>query len=144
MNKKISAALLTLACFSALTVSAYADGPIGNAINGIGRAGEDIANGVGRAVDDTAEGIMGITRETSGESTTTSDDTTTSDNDTSSGTGSTVTPGDTDGSGATGSGTVGGIADANPPMGVTYGLTAGTAVLAALGVVVSAVRKDKK
>ena len=41
------------------------------------------------------------------------------------------------------SGVVGGISVNNPTTGVTYGLTAGAAVLAAVGIAVTAVRKDK-
>lgn len=59
MKKNISAALLSLACFSAVSAAAFADGPVGRAINGIGRAGEDIVDGAGNAVDDIVDGVTG-------------------------------------------------------------------------------------
>lgn len=151
MKKNISAALLTAACFSALSAAAFADGPIGRAINGIGRAGEDIADGAGDAVSDITDGVTG-----DGSDTTDSDivsDEPAGDNsdmisdDTSDEVSSDVSDVSSDISSdpeSSESGIVGGITDVNPPAGVSYGLTAGAAVLAALGVVVAAAaRKDK-
>lgn len=153
MKKNISAALLTLACFSALSAAAFADGPIGRTINGIGRAGEDIADGVGDAIDGAGDAVSDVVDGVTGDNNDNTDN-------------SVADPGDTDdpvgadssdvsvdtssditsdevSSEDSANGTVGGINAANPPMGVSYGLTAGAAVLAALGVVVSAARKDK-
>ena len=139
MKKNISAGLLALAGFMAISSAAFADGPIGGAVNGVVRAGEDIVNGAGDAVSDVVGGV------TSGV------DDITGDND------NTVVPGDTDRPAVSDSvtsdvsretvsdhsGVVGGISVNNPTTGVTYGLTAGAAVLAAVGIAVTAVRKDK-
>lgn len=155
MKKNISAALLTAACFSALSAAAFADGPIGRAINGIGRAGEDIADGAGDAVSDITDGVTGdgsdttdsdiVSDEPAGDnsdmiSDDTSDEVSSDVSDVSSDVSSDISS-DPESSE---SGIVGGITDVNPPAGVSYGLTAGAAVLAALGVVVAAAaRKDK-
>lgn len=158
MKKNISAALLTAACFSALSAAAFADGPIGGAINGIGRAGEDIADGAGDAVSDIADGVTGDDSDTADSDNDTLDPGG-SDSDTTPDDSSVVVPDDSSDtvsddsidtsdtssdSESSESGIVGGITDVNPPAGVSYGLTAGAAVLAALGVVVAAsARKDK-
>lgn len=150
MKKNISSALLTLACFSALSAAAFADGPIGGALNGIGRAGEDIADGAGDAisgagdaVSDVVDGVTGGDSDSDSAGSDTDSDAPAGDSasdavssDESSEISSEPTSSE--------SGIVGGITDVNPPAGVTYGLTAGAAVLAALGVVVAAAaRKDK-
>lgn len=152
MKKNISVALLTLACFSALSAAAFADGPIGRTINGIGRAGEDIADGVGDAIDGAGDAVSDVVDGVTGDNNNTddsvvdpgaTDDPVGADSsDVSVDTSSDITS-DEVSSEESASGTVGGINAANPPMGVSYGLTAGAAVLAALGVVVSAARKDK-
>lgn len=155
MKKNISAALLTAACFSALSAAAFADGPIGNAINGIGRAGEDIADGAGDAVSDITDGVTGgdsgaasdpvnsddpVGSDSGAVSGDMSDDVSSDASDISSDVSSDASSEPT----SSESGVVGGITDVNPPAGVSYGLTAGAAVLAALGVVVAAAaRKDK-
>lgn len=154
MKKNISVALLTLACFSALSAAAFADGPIGRTINGIGRAGEDIADGVGDAIDGAGDAVSDVVDGVTGDNNDNTDDSVVdpgatddpvgadSSDDVSDDTSSDITS-DEVSSEESASGTVGGINAANPPMGVSYGLTAGAAVLAALGVVVSAARKDK-
>lgn len=155
MKKNISAALLTAACFSALSAAAFADGPIGRAINGIGRAGEDIADGAGDAVSDITDGVTGdgsdttdsdvVSDEPAGDnSDTISDDTSDEVSSDVSDVSSDVSSDISSDPESSESGIVGGITDVNPPAGVSYGLTAGAAVLAALGVVVAAAaRKDK-
>lgn len=155
MKKNISAALLTAACFSALSAAAFADGPIGRAINGIGRAGEDIADGAGDAVSDITDGVTGDGSDTTDSGTVSDepagDNSDTVSDDTSGEVSSDVSDVSSDVSSdissdpeSSESGIVGGITDVNPPAGVSYGLTAGAAVLAALGVVVAAAaRKDK-
>lgn len=155
MKKNISAALLTAACFSALSAAAFADGPIGRAINGIGRAGEDIADGAGDAVSDITDGVTGDGSDTTDSGTVSDepagDNSDTVSDDTSDEVSSDVSDVSSDVSSdisfdpeSSESGIVGGITDVNPPAGVSYGLTAGAAVLAALGVVVAAAaRKDK-
>lgn len=155
MKKNISAALLTAACFSALSAAAFADGPIGRAINGIGRAGEDIADGAGDAVSDITDGVTGDGSDTTDSGTVSDepagDNSDTVSDDTSGEVSSNVSDVSSDVSSdissdpeSSESGIVGGITDVNPPAGVSYGLTAGAAVLAALGVVVAAAaRKDK-
>lgn len=152
MKKNISVALLTLACFSALSAAAFADGPIGRTINGIGRAGEDIADGVGDAIDGAGDAVSDVVDGVTGDGDNTDDSAAdpgatdepvgSDSSDVSDDTSSDITS-DEESSEDPASGTVGGISAANPPMGVSYGLTAGAAVLAALGVVVSAARKDK-
>ncbi len=152
MKKNISAALLTLACFSALSAAAFADGPIGRTINGIGRAGEDIADGVGDAIDGAGDAVSDVVDGVTGDNDNTDDSVAdpgarddpvgADSSDVSDDTSSDITS-DEVSSEESASGTVGDINAANPPMGVSYGLTAGAAVLAALGVVVSAARKDK-
>lgn len=148
MKKNISSALLTLACFSALSAAAFADGPIGGALNGIGRAGEDIADGAGDAisgagdaVSDVVDGVTGGDSDSAGSDTDSDAPAGDSASDAvSSDESSEISSEPT----SSESGIVGGITDVNPPAGVTYGLTAGAAVLAALGVVVAAAaRKDK-
>ncbi len=164
MKKNISAVLLTLACFSALSAAAFADGPIGRAIDGIGRAGRDIADGAGDAVSDVVDGADDAMSDAAGGDTsgddTTGSDTTGSDttsgadsdasdtSDTTSSDDSAVSsdPESSESDAASvdsNSGAVGGITATNPGTGVTYGLTAGAAVLAAVGVVAAVARKDK-
>lgn len=159
MKKNISAALLTAACFSALSAAAFADGPIGRAINGIGRAGEDIADGAGDAVSDITDGVTGDGSDTTDSGTVsdepagdnsdmisddTSDEVSSDVSDVSSDVSSDISSDISSDPESSESGIVGGITDVNPPAGVSYGLTAGAAVLAALGVVVAAAaRKDK-
>lgn len=171
MKKNISAALITLACFSAISAAAFADGPVGRAMDGIGRAGRDIADGAGDAVDDVIDGVTGdddtgddITGDdNTGDDTTgddiTGDDTTGDDTtgDDTTGDPADTPAGDDDGDSASDpvsseespaasiedSGAVGGINANNPGTGVTYGLTAAAAVLAAVGVAVASARKDK-
>lgn len=154
MKKNISAALLTLACFSALSAAAFADGPVGRAMNGIGRAGEDIADGVGDAVSGAGDAVSDVVGGVTGDDSDTASDPLTSDepvgdnsdvvsDDLSDAASSDVSDISSDPE-PSNSGIVGGITDVNPPAGVSYGLTAGAAVLAALGVVVAAsARKDK-
>lgn len=160
MKKNISAALLSLACFSAASAAAFADGPVGRAINGVGRAGEDIVDGAGDAVSDVVDGVTGD----GADDDTASDDTaldpggsdepaddpsapadsdSVSSEPVSSEPVSSDTSADSPAASIENSGAVGGINTSNPGTGVTYGLTAGAAVLAAVGVVAASARKRK-
>ena len=146
MKKNISAVLLALSGLMAISSTAFADGPVGRTVNGVVRAGEDIVDGAGDAVSDVVGGVTSGVDEITG------------DNDSTLAPGDTDTPADNDStinseistptseSGAVSinnSGALGGISVNNPTTGVTYGLTAGAAVLAAIGIAVTAVRKDK-
>ncbi|MDE7229171.1 MAG: hypothetical protein K2N56_01710 [Oscillospiraceae bacterium] len=163
MFKKISVAA-ALACCAALSHAAYADGPIGGAIDGVARAGEDIADGAmdagrdilngftardtdgagtGDAVPgDPANGTTGGT--TGGTANGTTGGTT---SDTTSGTTNGTTSGTTNGTSGTTSGELASgsnsstAAAGNPNTGVSMGYVASAAVLAAMGVVVTAVKR---
>ena len=167
MKKNISAALLSLACFSAVAAAAFADGPVAGAINGIERAGEEIVDGAGNAINGAVKGISGAADDIMGldlddgdaltpggsddpgddnsDPTTSGDSDVTSDNssDTTSEPESSDTSDTSSDASSDNSGAVGGINAANPGTGVTYGLTAGAAVLAAIGVVAATSRKNK-
>lgn len=166
--KNISAALLSLACFSAVSAAAFADGPVAGAINGIGRAGEDIVdgaedliNGVVNGVtaapgaDDEGDGMTDPDGTLGTEDGVTSDvesDPATDDGDapageTSDGDGLDSGNSDEPASDAisdTNSGNVAGSAGAsNPGTGVTYGFTTVAAVLAAAGVAAATSRRKR-
>ncbi len=156
MKKNISAILTAAAAFMAVSAAAVADGPVGRAVNGAVRAGEDIVDGAGDAVGDVADGITDGVDDITG----VDDDTTLDPGDT--GDDITLDPGDTgddnvtspdsepssvpsvnESSSSVNSGAVGGVNVNNPGTGVSYGLTAAAAVLAAAGIAVSAARKTK-
>lgn len=159
MFKKISVAA-ALACCAALSPAAYADGPIGGAIDGVARAGEDIADGAMDAGRDILNGFTA--RDTDGAGTgdavpgdpangTTGGTTGGTANGTTGGTTSDTTSGTTSGTTSdTTSGTSGDLASGsnsstaaagNPNTGVSMGYVASAAVLAAMGVVVTAVKR---
>ena len=157
MKKNISAAFLALACASVIGTTALADGPIGDTLNGIGRAGEDILRGAGEAIGDAANGVGNAvgdmtgtgrsTRTTSGSTASSSTRSSTTSNSSSNATSGSTTSSNVTSSNMTSSnltsGVVAGISESNPAMGVTYGATAATAVVAAIAVVLSANRKNK-
>lgn len=172
MKKNISAALLSIACFSAVSAAAFADGPVANAINGIGLAGEDIVNGAGDAVTDIVDGVTGAASDIEGGVMGIAEDDGTLDPGGSDGPADSDVDGDASGDDESDipsadnsdvigdeisgdasddssdpaseeSGSVGGVNAANPGTGVPYGLTAAAAVLAAVGVVAASSRKNK-
>ncbi len=167
MFKKISGLCASAVCLMGLCTTAFADGPVGRAIGGVVDAGEDIADGIFNAGEDIVDGATGgsdsaggdengdvpdITTPddstTGGDSTTSGDNATTSDPDTTtSGTDST-TSGD-NAIGETSSGLISGVEESgatggNPGTGdVTMGYAAFSAVLAAMGVTLSSIRRKQ-
>ncbi len=159
MFKKISGLCASAVCLMGLCTTAFADGPVGRAIGGVVDAGEDIADGIFNAGEDIVDGVTGETGSaggdengdvpdlttpddsTTGGDSTTSGDTTTSDPDSATSGGNAI--GDTsDGliSGVEESGATGG----NPGTGdVTMGYAAFSAVLAAMGVTLSSIRRKQ-
>ncbi|MCH5188879.1 MAG: hypothetical protein J1F63_10795 [Oscillospiraceae bacterium] len=151
MFKKITLAAALLCC-AAISPAAYADvgSAIGGAANGIANAGEDIVNGAenatrdilnGFTADDTNPGIgIGGSSRTTG-----SGNAGDSSNGTANGSGTTTytTGSDTSGSSdSISSGTnTSTAAGANPNTGISMGYVASAAVLAAMGVVVTAVKR---
>lgn len=137
--KNIIPALLTMAGCAAVTASpAFAAGAIGSAVDGVVDAGEDIADGIFRAGDDIADDLTG-----NGTS-----DLTTPDNSSGSSnpTDSTNSSNSNSGSNAIGdnSNTASDQPSANnPSTGVTMGYAGVTAVIAAMGVVVSSVHRKR-
>lgn len=143
--KKIIPTLLTAAgcaTFTAFTaVPTFAAGAIGNAVDGVVDAGEDIADGIFRAGDDIADNLAG------------------------NGTSDLTTPGNPGGSvnsdisdnsdiinsSTGGSNAIGDRNDIsqstpsapNPTTGVTMGYAGATAVIAAMGVVVSSIHRKR-
>ena len=153
MFKKISLAAALLCC-AAISPAAYADGfpsAIGNAVNGAVNAGEDIMNGAenatrdilnGFTADDTnpGAGIGGSGRTTNYNTGGTSDSTsgnTTSGSTSGNTSDSTSDSSDDISSGSNSSNAAGG----NPDTGISMGYVASAAVLAAMGVVVTAVKR---
>lgn len=172
MKKNISAALLSIVCFSAVSAAAFADGPVAGAINGIGRAGEDIVDGAGDAINGIVNGVAGAAGEVEdGLTPGGSDEPTDGDGDedptggdegdTPAGNEGDTPAGDENSAGingneagdsesgddssddSEGNGSMIGGNAANPGTGVTYGLSAAAAVLAAVGVVAASARKSK-
>lgn len=166
MKKNISAALLSVVCFSAVSAAAFADGPVAGAINGIGRAGEDIADGAGNLINGIVNGVTaapGVDEDGDSDP----DDSVTSDGDVT----SDVESGDnTDSENNAASGDTSddvpasessdvldpGVSDSpasdsdvnsagasNPGTGVGYGFTAAAAVLAAAGVAAGSARRKR-
>ncbi len=162
MLKKISGLCASAACLLGLCTTAFADGPIGNAVNGAVNAGEDIADGIFNAGNDLVDGITGSGRTGSADGDensdvgdlTTPDDNTASDDNTGSDTDTSGDP-DTENSGsnaigddsdssisATESGA--GSTGENPGTGnVVMGYAAISAVLAAMGVTLSSIRRKQ-
>ena len=158
MFKKITFAAALLCC-AAISPAAYADGvgsAIGGAANGIVNAGEDIVDGAENATRDILNGFTADDTNPGigyGSSARTTDDGAgtasggTSDNNTTGGTtggttgdttsGPTSDPSDSIGSGSTSSEAAAG----NPNTGISLGYVASAAVLAAMGVVVTAVKR---
>lgn len=155
MFKKISVAAALLCC-AAISPAAYADGPVGGAINGVARAGEDIADGAMDAGRDILEGFTGDdTNPGAGLGSTDNNGTTTdnangdinngttgdtSNTTTGNGTTSDTTSGNTSEELASGSNSSTAAAG-NPNTGISMGYVASAAVLAAMGVVVTAVKR---
>ena len=149
MFKKISLAAALLCC-AAISPAAYADGvgsAIGGAANGIVNAGEDIVNGAenatrdilnGFTADDTNPGtaIGGSSRTADGSNS----GATTGTTGDSAGTNSNGTAGNTSDSIGTGTNSST-AAGGNPNTGISMGYVASAAVLAAMGVVVIAVKR---
>lgn len=134
MFRKILALCVTAGCFCFSAVSAYAvDGAIGNAVDGVVDAGEDVADGIFRAGEDIVDGLSGGTIDGEG-----TGDLTDPDASNSSTNGGTI-------SGNSGSNAIGNTSDItsgdNPYTGVTVGYAGITAVIAAMGVVVSSIRR---
>ncbi len=146
--KKIIPTLLTAAgctTFTAFTaVPTFAAGAIGNAVDGVVDAGEDIADGIFRAGDDIADNLTGsgtsdlITPDNSSNSVN-SNNSNNSDNS------------DIINSSSSGSNAIGDRNDIsqstpsaqNPTTGVTMGYAGATAVIAAMGVVVSSIHRKR-
>ncbi len=132
MFKKLSVAA-ALAGLAALSPAAYASA-IGGAVEGVVDAGRDVADGVLDAGEDIVDGVTGGNNNTTSGST--------------GGTTSGTTSGDSSSSGdaasseetASGSNSTENAAG-NPGTGISLGYVASAAVLAAMGVVVTAVRR---
>ncbi len=159
MFKKISGLCASAVCLMGLCTTAFADGPVGRAIGGVVDAGEDIADGIFNAGEDIVDGVTGETGSAGGDEngdvpdlttpddSTTSGDTTTSDPDSATSGDSTTSGGNAIGdtsdgliSGVEESGATGG----NPGTGdVTMGYAAFSAVLAAMGVTLSSIRRKQ-
>lgn len=140
--KNIIPILLTAAGCSTCTVftavPTFAAGAIGSAVDGVVDAGEDIADGIFRAGDDIADNLTG-----NGTS-----DLTTPDNSSGS---SNPTDSTNSSNSNSGSNAIGDNSDTasdqpsanNPSTGVTMGYAGVTAVIAAMGVVVSSVHRKR-
>lgn len=146
--KKIIPTLLTAAgCMTCMTFTAFttlptfAAGAIGNAVDGVVDAGEDIADGIFRAGDDIADNLAG-----NGTS-----DLTTPDNPSGSVNSDISDNSDIINSSSSGSNAIGDRNDIsqsapsaqNPTTGVTMGYAGATAVIAAMGVVVSSIHRKR-
>ena len=130
--KKISMLCASALCLAGLCTAAYAEnGVVGNAVNGVIDAGDDIANGVINAGEDIVNGVTGDNNNNSPDN---NGGTTNENNSANNGTNAI---GDT--SDITESGAANGID--NPVTGVSLGYTAVTAVLAAMGVTLSSIRR---
>lgn len=142
MIKKLSLAA-AIACFAALSPAAYAQGiggAIGDATNGVINAGEDIVDGTMDAGRDIVNGLTG-------------DDDTNSDTDNDSGSVSddtSSTPGNSSSDSASDDNSSDDLVSdsdniqngaGNPITGISMGYVASAAVLSAMGVVVTAIRK---
>lgn len=152
MLKKISGLCAGAACLTALCGTAFAQtGAIGNAVGGVVDAGEDVANGIINAGDDLVRGVTGGGSGRSGSADGDVGDLTTPDNDANGDTNNGDNGGnnndnaigdasdglitDTDGDGDTAG---------NPGTGdVTMGFAAISAVLAAMGVTVTSIRRKQ-
>jgi len=164
MFKKISGLCASAACLLGLCTTAFADGPVGRAIGGVVDAGEDIADGIFNAGEDIVDGVTGSAGDdengdvpdlttpedgtTSGDNTTSDPDTTTSDTDTTTSDTNSTTSGD-NAIGDTSDGLISGVEESgatggNPGTGdVTMGYAAFSAVLAAMGVTLSSIRRKQ-
>ncbi len=146
MIKKLSLAA-AIACFAALSPAAYAQGiggAIGDATNGVINAGEDIVDGTMDAGRDIVNGLTGdddtnsdTDNDTDNDSGSVSDDTSSTPDSSSSDSASDdnssddlVSDSDNIQNGA-----------GNPITGISMGYVASAAVLSAMGVVVTAIRK---
>lgn len=157
MFKKISGLCASAVCLLGLCTTAFADGPVGRAIDGAVDAGEDIADGIFNAGEDIVDGVTGESGSAGGDENGDISDITTPDDATSSGS-TTSDPdaaaSDTDSTtsgdnaiGDTSSGVISGVEESgatggNPGTGdVTMGYAAFSAVLAAMGVTLSSIRR---
>lgn len=168
MLKKFSGIFASAACLMALSCTAFAQtGAVGSAVGGVVDAGEDIADGIFNAGDDLVRGVTGgrtgdtgssadgdsaadsdVDDLTSPDEGDTSGDTGTSGGDTSTDDGNTSTDSGDNAIGDTSDGSANSVEESgeagNPTTGdVTMGYAAMSAVLAALGVTVTSIRRKQ-
>lgn len=147
MLKKISGLCAGAACLMALCSTAFAQtGVVGNAVGGVVDAGEDIVNGVVNAGDDLVQGVTGgrtgNANGRTGDAAGDVGDLTTPDNGTNNGNGNNAIGDTSDGliTDTTGDGDTAG----NPYTGgVTMGYAAISAVVAAMGVTLTSIRRKQ-